>query len=375
MVIRLFLSLLAFSLLVSCGSKPVNIIGVDNPEFPAASVPGAETEVVYVATSRAMVSDPTVLYGSGRVLSGLNYFRVEVSIPPSHQSGYIERAKRVPPDPRSDFTILDPVIYPDERSFTKAVDRQLADQPSGDRDIMLFVHGFNTDLVLAILRAAQLKRDSGFTGIPVVFAWPSLGKITGYVYDTNSALQSRDWLIETADNLSNTRTEGMNIIAHSMGNLLTVEAMRQDQLLKDFNSSNKLKSIILAAPDIDIDLFKRQMSVFPKDQRHFYVLISEDDKALGLSRRLAGGVNRVGIDSVEDLAELGVTVIDLTNIEDTSSIDHSKFADSPEVVQLIGKHLNEGDSITNKPSTVSSGVSAAAEVVTGASDGLIAIFN
>lgn len=374
-MIRLLLSLLVISALASCGSPPANVIGVDDPSNPAANVPGVDTEVVYVATSRAAVSDPTVMFGSKRVQDNLNFIRVEVSIPPTHQTGQIERSRRVPPDPRRDFAILNPQVIEGRSGFIKAVDTELAGRPSNEHDVMLFVHGYNTDLVGSIMRAAQIKRDSGFQGIPVVFAWASLAKTTGYAYDLNSVLQARDWLVETAVDLGKTRTKRMNVVAHSMGNLLAVEAMRQRQLLDRFNSNAKLQSIILAAPDIDVDLFKRQMAVFPKDQRRFYVLISADDKALRISRRLAGGINRVGNDDAEDLAAIGVTVIDVTNIKDPNSLDHSKFSESPEVVQLIGRRLNEDDSFTDRPSVLEKNLDGAAEVISGVGGGLIAIVN
>ncbi|NCC28536.1 MAG: alpha/beta hydrolase [Gammaproteobacteria bacterium] len=59
-----------------------------------------------------------------------------------------------------------------------------------------------------------------------------------------------------------------------------------------------------------------------------------------MSRRIAGGVPRVGAADTEVLEQLGVTVIDLSDVEDSSSCSHSKFAGSPEVVQLIGAGLN-----------------------------------
>ena len=360
--------------LAACARPPVNVIGVDNPTVPAASVEGAVRETVYVATSRQRVDDPSVLFGADRDTDDLNFFRVEVSIPPEHQPGMVERPEVLPPDPRRDFLILEPEIIADKAGFSRSLDRELATRPVDERDIMLFVHGFNTDLVLSILRAAQIKHDSGFEGIPVVFAWASAAKAIDYVYDLNSALQARDWLIDTADAVTVTRTPGVSVLAHSMGNMLTVEAMRQAQLQGRFNRYGKLKNIILASPDIDVDLFKRQLSVFPKDERTFYVLISANDKALDLSRRLAGGVNRVGNDDAEDLADLGVTVIDLTEINDTNSLNHSKFADSPEIVQLIGKRLNAGDSLTERSSGgVLSNVTGAAQVLTGGAGNIVVL--
>ena len=71
-----------------------------------------------------------------------------------------------------------------------------------------------------------------------------------------------------------------------------------------------------------------------------YLLISKDDAALRFSRRIAGGVPRVGAADAVQLEQLGVTVIDLGQVEDSSSGSHSKFAGSPEVVQLIGAGLN-----------------------------------
>jgi esterase/lipase superfamily enzyme len=81
-----------------------------------------------------------------------------------------------------------------------------------------------------------------------------------------------------------------------------------------------------------------------------YLLVSRDDGALRISRRIAGGVPRVGAADSAELEQFGLTVIDLSQIDDSSSGSHSKFAGSPEVVQLIGAGLNNvgrfGDSTT-----------------------------
>ena len=70
------------------------------------------------------------------------------------------------------------------------------------------------------------------------------------------------------------------------------------------------------------------------------MLVSSDDGALRLSRFLSGGVERLGAADAERVAALGVSVVDLSKIEDETSGAHSKFASSPEVVQLIGAGLN-----------------------------------
>lgn len=361
------------AVLAACGSPPANIIGVDNPMTPATSVDGAAFQTVYVATTRQQSDDPTLLFTADREPVGLNFAKVIVSIPPGRKVGTVQRPRSVPPDARKDFVVLDPVTYDNGGAFKRAIDRNLASRPRDRRETMLFVHGYNTDLPAAILRTAQFAHDSGFKGVPIVFAWPSRGQTLQYVYDLNSALHARDDLIVAAELAASTQTSGLNIVAHSMGNLLTVEAMRQDQLLGGFNNSRKIRSIVLASPDIDAQLFAKQIQPFPKEARRFYVLISANDKALAVSRRIAGGIDRVGDEPADDLAKLGVTVIDLTKIDDTSSLNHTKFADAPEIVQLIGQRMNEGDSFVQPPSRAAlQAIPDAVSVLTGRGQSIIA---
>ena len=75
------------------------------------------------------------------------------------------------------------------------------------------------------------------------------------------------------------------------------------------------------------------------------MLISADDKALATSRFLAHGVNRVGDADAEELAKLGVTVIDMTAVQDPNNLNHGKFSESPAMVQMIGQALASGNSI------------------------------
>lgn len=365
--------LLLFSLLLSsCASKPVNIVGVDNATYPAAQVPGTTLHTIYVATTRARSDDPTVLFTGERDLESVNFAKVTVSIPPKHQAGNIERPSTARPDPRKHFVILDPQVIEGSSAFKTTLNGDLARRRSSEREIMFFVHGYNTDLPAAIMRVAQMKHDSGFDGIPVVFSWASRARTLDYVYDLNSALHARDDLLATAEMVASTRTKGVNFISHSMGNFLMVEAMRQDQLRGGFNDSGKVRTIVLASPDIDADVFAKQLSVFPRNERKFYVLISADDKALAVSRRIAGGVDRVGDEPADKLAQLGVTVIDLTKVQDTSSLNHSKFAGAPEIVRLIGTRMNEGDSFddSNRRNVFQS-LPAAAQVITGPSPGVL----
>ena len=130
-----------------------------------------------------------------------------------------------------------------------------------------------------------------------------------------------------------------------------MEALRDQAARGTFNTSGRLQNIILASPDIDLDLFTVQLEEIDTKLENFFVLLSEDDSALRTSRRIAGGVPRVGAANATDLAELGVVAIDLTAIDDSSSGSHSKFAGSPDVVQLLGRGLNNAGTFSRHART------------------------
>ncbi len=183
--------------------------------------------------------------------------------------------------------------------------------------------------------------------MPVLFTWASRGKATAYVYDLNSATAARDGLEHTLRLLLRSNAEKVNVLAHSMGNWVTVEAFRQIRISGDLPPANKIGTIVLAAPDIDIDVFKAQLRRFGKPQKPFYVVLSQDDRALFLSRTIAGGVTRVG-DSTDtaELAALGATVIDLTDVKATDATNHDKFVQlasvAPELRGVLAQGIKSG---------------------------------
>ena len=351
-------------MLPGCAGPPDAIIGITDPEVPVASVPGIRTREIFVMTTRERDTNRAVLY-SGRRGDTLSFASMSVSIPPDHVIGTLERPGGLPPDPRESFTIPSATVYRSDTGFLQAVNAALRAHSPENRNILVFVHGYNSTLSEAVLLMTQFAEDSGFQGVPVLFSWASRGGVRDYLYDLNSALVARDDLIEGSGLLLQTNAHAIDVVAHSMGNFLTVEALRQAKIEGEFNRNGRLRNIILVSPDIDVDLFKRQMRVFPREERNFFVLISADDKALAASKRLSGGVPRVGNEDAAALAELGVTVIDLTKVDDFSGSNHSKFAGSPEVVQLIGAGLQQGTALSDtRPST---------GIIGGLTSGLLAL--
>lgn len=333
------LALLGLLFVGACASIPRSVIGVDGDDISARDVPGTQIRPIFVATTRAPASDEAVFYSSER--GSLSFARVDVSVPPLHQTGKVERAQTLPPDPRKHFVALDPHRFAGENDFLSALNATLAKQPPGRRNALIFVHGFNTAFDGALFRIAQFAHDIDYPGVVVLFTWPSRGDATEYLYDLSSALTARDDLVHTFSLLSKSNADSGDIVAHSMGNILTVEALRQGVLEGTIGLDEKVNHIVLASPDIDIDLFEKQIGKLPVDAYDFYVIISRDDKALALSKFLYGGVARVGAAEIEAFDRLGLTVVDLTEIDDGDS-SHTKFAGSPAIVKAIRADLREG---------------------------------
>ena len=252
------LALLVTALLLAGCARPPELIGVDNPAKPALAVAGVVPNTVFIATTRRQSDQPGALYASGRARQ-LGLASVVVTIPPGHAAGEVERARTLPPDPARDFAVVDPRIYDSERAFVASVDAALAARAPGDREVLLFIHGYNNTLSDSVLRIAQFVNDTGFRGVPVLFSWASAGKATHYVYDLNSALAARPLLEQTSAVLIRTKARRFNLFAHSMGAFVAMETMLQSSLRGNFASSGRLANVMLAAPDIDIDLFRAQM--------------------------------------------------------------------------------------------------------------------
>ena len=167
------------------------------------------------------------MFGGERA-NAVSYAAVTVSIPPDtvRKIGHVQWPSAVPGDPRRDFVTVS-ADYIDRKDFAAAITS--ASKKTGRNRVLVFVHGFNNRFDDAVYRFAQIVHDSKSPAIPVLFTWPSRGdaRLRSYTYDRESANFSRDALEELLDTIaSHQSVEEINIIAHSMGNWVTLEALR-----------------------------------------------------------------------------------------------------------------------------------------------------
>jgi esterase/lipase superfamily enzyme len=205
------------------------------------------------------------------------------------------------------------------------------------RDVLLYVHGYRESFESAAISAAELSEGIRFSGMTGLFSWPSGGATFDYVHDRESALWSRDALEELLLALAQSPSGGrIHVAAHSMGTLLTLETLRMLRASGGDAAMARIGAVVLASPDVDIDLFTRNVERLGPDARKITVISSTNDRALAVSQRLAGGVRAGAADreKLEKLERLGVRIADASDYGG-GLMNHDLFLSNAEVQQVV----------------------------------------
>jgi esterase/lipase superfamily enzyme len=348
------LGLAALLLMGGCSER---VSGVLRAQSPTASG-GTQVPILVATTRQADGSMPDELFNGERGLR-MAFADITISIPPdaNRQIGEVQWPASIPGDPTREFVSFNTQMIDLATARTRFSERLR--KPGIKGRALIFVHGFNNRFDDAVLRFAQIVHDSKAPAVPVLFTWPSRGSVFAYAYDRESANYSRDALASVLEALSDSpNVTEIGILAHSMGNWLTLEALRTMSLKKG-RVHPKIRDVMLAAPDVDVDVFRTQLAVLGKPAPRMTLFVSQDDQALRFSRRLWGNLPRLGSIDPEaepyraELAAAGITVVDLTALKTGDSLAHGKFAESPDVVRFIGTRLASGQAITEGRSTLS----------------------
>lgn len=303
------------------------------PEVPAALTIG-QNQTIFAVSTRAR--NPDGSYGSFRA-TGVGFLELTVSIPPEREPGSLAFGYG-DPDPEYEFVIADRTEFPDAASFRKRINGALAALPPEQREISVFVHGYNATQAETAFRAAQIAQDIGVPGVKTIYSWPSRGKGLGYVYDNDSMLFARDGLERLLRALGRTKARRAVVIAHSMGGLLTLEAMRQIEIADPGWTASHIGGVVLIAPDIDVDVFHAQAARMAALPQPFIVFVSGRDAALSLSALVRGESrrDRLGsIDTADAVSDLPIRIIDTTAFSGEAESSHLVAVTSPTMVSLL----------------------------------------
>jgi esterase/lipase superfamily enzyme len=212
-------------------------------------------------------------------------------------------------------------------------------EPGGTRDVLIYVHGFNQTFESAALDAARISDGIRFRGETMVFSWPSKASLLDYGYDRESAMWSRDALDQVLTGLMASPITGrIHIVAHSIGTMLTMEALRQ-VYARQPAASDRIGAVVFASPDIDLDGFTSSVARIGPLARKITVVTATNDRALAVSGLLAGGITRVGAAEKNELARLGLRVID-ASAEGWGIINHDLFLSNAKVRQVIRRAID-----------------------------------
>lgn len=234
----------------------------------------------------------------------------------------------------SKHMVIKTVEMLDAKTFFAGIQAKVAGSP--EKDAFVFLHGFNVSFEESILRAAQMAVDIGFRGAPIVYSWPSVHNVLGYMADEATATgYSVDNVIRLIKDVRvNTGAERVHLIAHSMGNRLLTEALKA-MASEGFTKEFLFNQIILAAPDIDAEVFVKHIA--PKisgTAKQLTLYTSMHDKALWLSDKLHGDKLRLGTAAEQLAVCAGIDTVD-ASAESTGLLGHGYFAESKAMIDDI----------------------------------------
>jgi len=294
------------------------------------------------ATDRKEVKTKEVNNRFGGNRGELKYGTCVVSVPYNHQLGEIERPSYWKLEFSEDVekhVVLQSLKLQDKETYFQKMAKRIA---KNGKSTFLFVHGYNVSFADAARRTAQITFDLKFDGEAVFYSWPSQASTAGYTIDeANIEWAQHNMKNYLKDYLTKSGATDVYLVAHSMGNRgLTkalIELITENPTLK-----NKITEIILAAPDIDADVFKRDIApkMVKKIQKPITLYVSSDDLALVASRKVHG--NKRAGDAGEGVVIVrGVETIDASGV-DTSFLSHSYFATTSTIIADILDLMKSG---------------------------------
>lgn len=310
----------------------------------AVSTEGTSRVPIFVATTRSRsITDAGEMF-SGERSPMISYAAITVSVPPesARKIGQIQWPTSLPGDPARDF-VTTSAAYLDEASFTGKI-ADLA-KSAGRSRVLVFVYGYNNRFDEAVYRLAQIVNDSKAPVIPVLFSWPSRGilNLSAYKEDLESAHASRVALRQLLITIAaNRNIREVTILCHSMGCWPALDALQPKE---------KVKNLLLVAPDVDIDVFLYDIHRVGSPKPRVAIFISRDDMALNLSELISSGRPRLGNFNPDQepyrssFERNAILVFDLTNLQGNA---HSRtFEDISSVMGLMERRLAEGQLLTD----------------------------
>jgi esterase/lipase superfamily enzyme len=302
----------------------------------------AVVKVFYGTDRRVQKADLTKIY-YGPERAAMSYGQAIVSIPRDHRMGQLERPAVWrfwnTEDPEK-FVVLLSAGALERGQYIGALQQDV--RASRRKEALVFVHGFNVSFEDAARRTAQMKYDLGFEGPAVFFSWPSKGQVSGYKDDLETINASIDNIKNFLTEVSrDTGAATIYLVAHSMGNVGLLNALTRMTNTERARAMGKFREIVLAAPDIDRNVFINDIVPKIAGRRNRVTLYaSGNDRALQASEQInkepRAGDTRHGI-----VIGGGLDTIDASDV-DTSLVGHAYYAENRTIMSDMFYLIQQG---------------------------------
>jgi esterase/lipase superfamily enzyme len=382
--------------LAGCGARqlmPTPNLYAWSKDDPFADVPSAlqtdHVDVLYITDRQLENNDPahpvygykrsrSAAFGSSAVYFGkdLSWAQLDqesrtqqrtmdltLSVHGTHEIG------RFPPTPASLVELSDTTDAspPDATSisasdlFRKKLAARLALTPV--KDVYIFVHGYSNTFTDSVETMGELWHFFGRRGVPIAYSWPAGSPgLTSYFYDRESSEFTVYHLKQLLRLVASCpEVQHVHLIGHSRGTDVVVSAVRELHLEIRGSGQNtsevlKLSTMVLAAPDLDIDVIIQRMAAdrVGKAATRSVLYVCSQDRALGLANWLFNGVLRLGqlnstLFTPAELAGLRANkkfeIVD-ARVSNAGTLGHSYFYSNPAVssdlILVLRDHLLPG---------------------------------
>lgn len=246
------------------------------------------------------------------------------------------------------------------------------------KDALVFVHGYNNTFDNAVIRIAEAWHLGGRDGVPIVYTWPAgSGGLKGYAYDRESGeftivhLKMLLWTLAR-----HPRIERVHILSHSRGTDVATTALREmnaeirgglggaiftDLAHTEFTQSSakdidtpaellKIQTLVLAAPDLDLDVFIQRFfgENLLRIAQRVVIYFSKNDEALGLADWLFRSRARLGALKIEQIplesrhALEQIDTLEMINCDVTGHTSHSYVLQHPAALSDVITLLRTG---------------------------------
>lgn len=192
--------------------------------------------------------------------------------------------------------------------------QRIFDQQDPGQRLTILIHGFNNSFEDAVNWAVAVTEDLAIDGDVLLWSWPSMGQLSAYVHDRDSvdfnSFYLEPFLASLKLRAEAGKAQDMSILAHSMGGLVAINALRFLAKPPQMTISN----VALVAPDVRHAVFKKTLQQGAGVSPLWSVYANSNDVALLASY----GVNRnpsIGLGGRHRLMVAGVETVDVSALD------------------------------------------------------------